>query len=83
LTATAESLLFVLQDLLPGRPPVPLRPVHVGQLVEINRLQEERLDDAGVWGAFLAERWSRAPTATACTPLFGCTRRPARRCSTA
>jgi hypothetical protein len=53
LTATAESLLFVLQDLLPGRPPVPLRPVHVGQLVEINRLQEERRDDAGVWGAFL------------------------------
>ena len=33
LTATAESLLFVLQELLPGRPPVPLLPVHVEQLV--------------------------------------------------
>jgi hypothetical protein len=53
LTATAESLLFVLQELLPGRPPVPLLPVHVEQLVELNRLQEEERADGGGWGAFL------------------------------
>jgi Phosphotransferase enzyme family len=53
LTANAESLLFVLQELLPGRPPVPLLPVHVEQLVELNRLQEEEQADDGGWGAFL------------------------------
>ena len=53
LTATAESLLFVLQELLPGRPPVPLLPVHVEQLVVLNRLQEEQRSDGGGWGAFL------------------------------
>ena len=55
LTATAESLLFVLQELLPGRPPVPLLPVHVEQLVNLNRLQEEERGDGdgGGWGAFL------------------------------
>ncbi len=45
LTATAESLLFVLQELLPGRPPVPLLPIHVEQLVDLNRLQEEERGD--------------------------------------
>ena len=53
LTATAESLLFVLQELLPGRPPVPLLPIHVEQLVDLNRLQEEERGDGGGWGAFL------------------------------
>ena len=53
LTATAESLLFVLQELLPGRPPVPLLPVHVDQLVDLNRLQEEERGDGSGWGAFL------------------------------
>jgi hypothetical protein len=53
LTATAESLLFVLQELLPGRPPVPLLPTHVEQLVDLNRLQEELRGDRGGWGAFI------------------------------
>ncbi len=53
LTANADSLLSVLQELLPGRPPVPLLPVHVEQLVELNRLQEEEPYDGGGWGAFL------------------------------
>jgi hypothetical protein len=56
LTATADGLLFVLQELLPGRPPVPLLPVHVEQLVVLNRLQEEEEkvgSDGGGWGAFL------------------------------
>jgi len=53
LTASAESLQFVLQELLPGRPPVPLLPVHVEQLVELNRLQQEQRGDGGGWGSFL------------------------------
>ena len=53
LTATTESLLFVLQELLPGRPPVPLLPVHVEQLVGLNRLQEDERSDEDGWGAFL------------------------------
>jgi aminoglycoside phosphotransferase (APT) family kinase protein len=53
LTETAGSLLFVLQELLRGRPPVPLLPVHVEQLVELNRLQEEQRIDGDGWGAFL------------------------------
>jgi Ser/Thr protein kinase RdoA (MazF antagonist) len=53
LTATAESLLFVLQELLPGRPPAPLLPTHVEQLVDLNRLQEERRRGRGGWGAFM------------------------------
>jgi hypothetical protein len=53
LRATAESLLFVLQELLPGRPPVPLLPVHVEQLVGLNRLQEDERGDGDEWGAFL------------------------------
>jgi hypothetical protein len=54
LTASVESLLFVLQELVPGRPPVPLLPVHVERLVELNGLQEEELSDGGGgWGTFL------------------------------
>jgi len=55
LMATADSLLFVLQELLPGRPPVPLLPVHVDQLVGLNRLQEEEREpgDGAAWGAFM------------------------------
>ena len=53
LTATTESLLFVLQELLPGRPPVPLLPVHVEELVDLNRLQEDERSDEDGWGAFL------------------------------
>ena len=83
LTATAESLLFVLQELLPGRPPVPLLPVHVEQLVGLNRLQEDERGDEDGWGAFLCRTLTAAPTATACTLRCGGTRRPARRCSTA
>jgi Phosphotransferase enzyme family len=53
MTATAESLLFVVQELLPGRPPVPLLPVHVEQLVDLNRLQEDERGDEDGWGGFL------------------------------
>ena len=84
LTATAESLLFVLQELLPGRPPVPLLPVHVEQLVELNRLQEERAERRGRVGRLpVPDARHAAPTATACTLRCGGTRRPARPCSTA
>ena len=53
LTAAEDSLLFVLQELVPGRPPVPLLPIHVEQLVDLNRLQEEERCDGVGWGAFL------------------------------
>jgi hypothetical protein len=56
LTATAESLLFVLQELLVGRPPVPLLPIHVEQLVDLNRLQDEQRCDGGAWSASFAAR---------------------------
>jgi phosphotransferase family enzyme len=53
ITAAAGDLLFIVQRLLPGRPPVPLLPAHVEQLVALNALQEGGGEDDLGWGEFL------------------------------
>jgi Ser/Thr protein kinase RdoA (MazF antagonist) len=51
--AERDGLLAVLQELLPGRPPVPLRRAHVRALVALNELQAETQEDDGSWAGYL------------------------------
>ena len=54
LIAEEHGLLAVIQQLLPGTPPVPLGAGHVDELVRLNELQAGTQQDDGAWGAYLA-----------------------------
>jgi aminoglycoside phosphotransferase (APT) family kinase protein len=52
-TAASADLLFIVQELLPGRPPDPLLPVHVEQLTALNALQEDDGEGGSGWGEYM------------------------------
>jgi hypothetical protein len=53
ITAATGDLLFIVQELLPGRPPQRLLAAHVERLVELNALQQGDGEDDLGWGTFM------------------------------
>jgi hypothetical protein len=53
LISKLEGVVLVIQELLDGRPPPTLLPVHVEQLIALNELQRDTQPHAPAWGEYL------------------------------